>query len=1077
MRRYQRTVLFIFKLIFGFILSLAPLLATNLAAQTEHICLMPPHPLKEDRESFLYMDGVSQKYGMTPHTQTEGAKSLHPVVGTLKVLGIRVEFQEEIPDDPLTTGNGLMNLTGDPPERYWRDAEEEAKPYPHDREYFERSMKALRNYYLKISNAQLELECTVAPFADTISYRLDQPRAYYGQFGGSSEADIGPGLVHFFHDSIVLADQDSSYLMSDYDAFVVFHSGPGREVDINGDSPGDLWSAHIPVSDLRQIIAGDDPTYQGIPVDDGAGFVQRGVIAPESNTTDGYYLGIQGALFHEFGHELGLPDLYDTSGSSIGVASWALMGSGGHNDNDYHPSEMCVWSKYFLGWIEPQTITENGDYVIQAIEDEASFIPQAYKIPINSHEYFLIENRQYAVENVGSCDNCPPANPDEDNYWLGLVNEGTSDTLQFYSEKSTIIWSSNYDFFLEGEGLLIWHIDDDIIESNVYTNTVNFNVPKGVDLEEADGINDDLDPSFLYAAYYGSQYDPFFDGNNSEFTPFTLPSTHANNGSDTHISILQISKNDQQMSFRVEFDWTQPGFPLEFGEPIGTNSLNHGDINGDGQEEIVAVSSAGNLYAFRNDGSPAGDGQVLIALPSSSHASPSLFDLDNDGDLEILTTASDGKIYAWHGEPDQADDRQVSGFPLEGTGSLSSPVAWDVYQDGDRYVYAASSDGRLYSWRISTNLFIDPSLAPGFPIFCDQGLVGDPLLVDLTGDNKIEAIVVASASGKLFAFDPDGSPLDGFPVNIGHPIDSGVIAGDIDRNTWKELIVATEDGFVYAFWHNGQVLEGFPRQIQGEVHATPALADMNRDGYLDIIVANGNYHISVIGSNGILMNEWPNEFTQYTGHPVEPLTASPIIADIDDDDSPEILLATWDQNIHAWHSDGSEVDRFPLALGGDGSATPMIFDMDDDPYLELVAASEDGYFYAWEMPSQTDYAPWPQYRQNSSLNGQISNDHLLPIVGAEGILIKESVYVYPNPAKNTNPKFRYRIGQPAGVWVHIYNSAGDLIEKIWGSELPYIDNEIEWDISDAASGVYFVKLFAQSGTKKEWKDLKFAITK
>ncbi|MCP4584116.1 MAG: T9SS type A sorting domain-containing protein, partial [candidate division Zixibacteria bacterium] len=924
---------------------------------------------------------------------------------------------------------------------------------------------------------QLIIQWDTAPFNDTLSYKLEHPQAYYSLMFGEEYEDMGPGLVILLHDAIVAADQDSEYFMADYDAYIVFHAGSGREVDINGDTPGDIWSADIPLADLREIIANDDPTYRGIPVDEGNHFVTSGMLVPETSNQDDYYIGLQGSLFHEFGHQLGLPDLYDTSGYSIGVAGWALMGSGGYNDNSYFPSELCAWAKYYLGWIEPEIITQNGQYTVHAIEDYDDTNTELYKIPINSHEYFLIENRQFTPGQITPCQNCPQPNLEEDNYFASLIFEpDTGDTMVYYSEKSTIIWSSNYDFALAGEGILIWHIDDDIIESNIYTNTVNYTLPKGVDLEEADGINDDLNPTYLYSAFFGSAVDPFYEENNSEFTPFSIPSSHSNNGSDTHIFITDISENGLDMTFRVEFDWTQAGFPQEFCDLVGSNSPNHGDINGDGNDEIVISSTSGNIFAFNSDGTPTVAGSengLLGSMDFSCNSSPALCDLDGDGDLEVLTSTDNGKLYAWHGEETDLD-RIVEGFPVVSSGKLSSPTVWYDDREGSFTIFVSSSEGFLHAWRLSGDQITE---APGFPVYCESGLIGDPLLVDLKGAGDLELIAIASANGKVFAFEPDGSPFDGFPLNLGHPISSGMIAGDFDRNTWKELIVTTEDGLVYAFYYTSQIVPGFPRQVSGEIQATPALADLNGNGYLEIIIPTGNYHVSIVSSNGILMAEWPNEFDQYTNHSLEPLTASPVVADIDNDNDLEILLATWDQNIQAWHHDGTPVDRFPLALGGDVGATPMIFNMDGDPYLELVATCDDGYFYAWEMPSETDNMPWPQYRQNFSLNGQLSNDYLLPELNEEGILIKESVYVYPNPAKNSNPKFRYRIGQPAGVRIKIYDVSGDLVAELIGTAYEHIDNEVEWDISDIAGGIYLAQVYAQSGLTKTHKTVKVAITK
>jgi len=69
-----------------------------------------------------------------------------------------------------------------------------------------------------------------------------------------------------------------------------------------------------------------------------------------------------GVFAHEFGHDLGLPDLYDTSGNTGGAenstAFWTLMSSGANigRENDEgignHPVDMGAWEKLQLGWLD-----------------------------------------------------------------------------------------------------------------------------------------------------------------------------------------------------------------------------------------------------------------------------------------------------------------------------------------------------------------------------------------------------------------------------------------------------------------------------------------------------------------------------------------------------------------------------------------------------------------------------------------------------------------------------------------------------------------------------------------------------
>jgi M6 family metalloprotease-like protein len=123
-----------------------------------------------------------------------------------------------------------------------------------------------------------------------------------------------------------------------------------------------------------------------------------------------------GIMAHELGHDIGLPDLYDTDGSSQGIGNWSIMAGGswgGVTNAGDSPSHFDPWSKYFEGWISP--IMVNGTLVSEPIGQSATTADYYQFLPgtPTSGEYFLIENRQKA----------------------------------------------NYDMSVPGPGLLIWHID------------------------------------------------------------------------------------------------------------------------------------------------------------------------------------------------------------------------------------------------------------------------------------------------------------------------------------------------------------------------------------------------------------------------------------------------------------------------------------------------------------------------------------------------------------------------------------------------------------------------------------------
>ncbi len=84
-----------------------------------------------------------------------------------------------------------------------------------------------------------------------------------------------------------------------------------------------------------------------IQIGDSDFWVAKYTIQPEN--------GGVGVFAHEFGHDLGLPDLYDYTGENS-TGFWTIMSSGSWlSQNDYdigsQPNHFGVWEKFQLGWL------------------------------------------------------------------------------------------------------------------------------------------------------------------------------------------------------------------------------------------------------------------------------------------------------------------------------------------------------------------------------------------------------------------------------------------------------------------------------------------------------------------------------------------------------------------------------------------------------------------------------------------------------------------------------------------------------------------------------------------------------
>jgi immune inhibitor A len=127
------------------------------------------------------------------------------------------------------------------------------------------------------------------------------------------------------------------------------HAGEGNEA--GGGVLGDcaIWSHSWFAFSNLVGIEGPSPEFLigGIQIGESAFWLNKYIINPEN--------GGVGVFAHEYGHDLGLPDLYDYSGEN-GTGFWTVMSSGSwlsQSDEDIgsEPDHFGVWEKFQLGWL------------------------------------------------------------------------------------------------------------------------------------------------------------------------------------------------------------------------------------------------------------------------------------------------------------------------------------------------------------------------------------------------------------------------------------------------------------------------------------------------------------------------------------------------------------------------------------------------------------------------------------------------------------------------------------------------------------------------------------------------------
>ncbi|QNN52448.1 immune inhibitor A domain-containing protein [Nocardioides mesophilus] len=189
---------------------------------------------------------------------------------------------------------------------------------------------------------------------DMTSFIDDTAEAWYAAQvkAGKSTAEIADYLTRFDQWDRFDSDGDGVFAEPDgyVDHFQAIHAGEGEEA---GAPESTIWSHRwaVGVNGRGPDGAGPDGYTKngGIEIGDTGVWIRDYTTEPEN--------GGLGVFAHEFGHDLGLPDLYDTAGGDNGTGFWTLMSSGswlGHGKDSIGttPGHMDPWSKLMLGWLD-----------------------------------------------------------------------------------------------------------------------------------------------------------------------------------------------------------------------------------------------------------------------------------------------------------------------------------------------------------------------------------------------------------------------------------------------------------------------------------------------------------------------------------------------------------------------------------------------------------------------------------------------------------------------------------------------------------------------------------------------------
>ncbi len=1000
-----------------------------------------------------------------------------PAVGTLNVVAIMVEFQED--ENRLTSGTGVFGEDGLDGLPYLTNQENTfIDPLPHNQAYFEAHLEFAKNYFDKSSRGQLNIDYQVLPTV----YQLDKPMEEYSPIG---EIFTTEKLALFLRDVWTEVESSGGFDASGLDpnntAFVVFHAGVGRDVELTGTSlditPFDIPSIYMREADLEQWLGND---FDGFSINNGEFFVKNSMIIPRTESRRGediseneivFPLSINGLLCASIGSHLGLPDLFNTETGDPAIGRFGLMdGAGFFAYNGLLPPEPSAWEKIYLGWETPFLITEDSTNAITLPAASLNQPNSIAKYELSSTEYFLVENRHRDPSGTGVV--ITTRRPDGTEVQKTFTNNNEAFIFQeqgFDSllDAGTIVDVSNFDWSLPGGldvgsdeeegteddrelngGMLIWHIDEAVINQQLENGRVNIDPRRrGVDLEEGDGAQDigldvgllDNSPSFGYAFDFwwsGNNYRVITDNGTIDLNPDnifgqdTYPNNNSNSGAKSFFELYEFSDNLPVASFRIKSIENKLGF-----------------------EEIVSIQQP--------------DEQFISTFLDFYPLAISIHQTSFDTTL-VITGVNDIYLY------DHLTPNSNTGISF-GQFLYQQPLLLDRIITGTNPI-SFNNSMIVRGIDLRTNSSWQATTPPNNAFVSSQ----DGSIIDLdfteTSIDTSDGSIIENTSGYEFRSEIINGNFVGINGNtvsfVGENLSDytasasdRLFAGTISTNT-NNLYYLFEDGRFSIV--NSQADEPFTLIFEEEKAEWPAIVD---EGYIYRVNRLENT-IEGYNLNGALLSNTPiiaPEGIQFIG--------TPLLADITGDNIQDLIVVGQDDysvNIFAYETNGNPIEGFPLYVGGavgeDIQPIHPVFFED-----KLYAVSHTGDLKAWQFENFTS-SQWPSRYGSNPYNKvsayiTISENNQSTFT----VLNSEETYNWPNPADDET-NLRFELESPGGtVEITIIDYAGRVIfERIINAK-GGAPEEITISTADWGSGAYFARVKATVGGKSESKLVKIGV--
>ncbi len=495
---------------------------------------------------------------------------------------------------------------------------------------------------------------------------------------------------------------------------------------------------------------------------------------------------------------------------------------------------------------------------------------------------------------------------------------------------------------------------------------------------------------------------------------------------------------DKTLDFNLNVSLNQAGFPRGVsGELISSAAMV--DLDNDGADEIVSADKAGVIHVFENDGTEWSDDTFPYYLNDTQiWGSPAIGDLDGDNNPDLVVSAKNGNIYMFdsNGFKDLFNSSGSEGYVT------ATPALGDIDGDGlDEIIFAQyNTPERLYA------INPDGSDVTGFPVSINEKVQRGAALADFNGNGKVD-IVIGTDDSNLHLIYDDGTIA--WTTEVGNDI--RVAPTVLEFNDGEKIILAgSRDDNFYAFNSDGTIR--FTIETDDDITSEASVVYIDDVGTA-IFFASGDYVYGVDMNGQSISNNWPMDIGAE-------VTSSITFANISGmyNNYPVVIFGDEGGKVHVYDVLGSNsYDSFPINHGSPFKGSPTIVDTDGDGDLELLLGSSQSLTnFDIKESGNTTYL-WNTHRANMKRSGHYVINDLLGV--HKNIQDKEFsiLKAYPNPF-NPSVNIDYYINESNFVEINILNLEGKVVDVLESSFKNNGTHSIVWNGNHLSSGVYFVNI-------------------